>query len=149
MQPVRIAWFFAAMLALAGCGPVTETQPSASAGSPLQSVQQGQASDITPEKISRDIVGRKVRITDTNGMNENEWTFEQSEFREIAVVERKTSAKGEQLIVFVTTQNNPAANEDQVRVTGRLQLTYVKKGGQWTLSAIENLNFQYSLGVST
>ena len=133
----------------AGCGPAAETQPAPRGGSSLQSVQQAQASDITPEKISRDIVSRKVRITDTNGMNENEWTFEQSEFREVAVVERKTSAKGEQLIVFVTTQNNPAANEDQVRVTGRLQLTYVKKGGQWTLSAIENLNFQYSLGVST
>lgn len=135
------------MLATAGCGPATETQPAPRADSPLQSVQQ--ASDLTPDRISRDIVGRKVRITDTNGMNANEWTFEQSEFREVAVVERKTSAKGEQVVVFVTTQNNPAANEEQVRVTGRLQLTYVKKGGQWTLSAIENLNFQYSVGVST
>lgn len=139
----------AVVLTAAGCGPAKESRPAARTDSALKSVQQSQQSEITPDRIASDIVGRKVRITDTEGQNQNEWTFEASEFRRVAILERKTTGKGEMVVVFITTQNNPEPNEDQVRVAGKLQLVYVKKGGQWVLSNIENLNFQYSIGVAT
>jgi len=115
----------------------------------LQPVQQSAQSEVTPEKISGDIVGKVVRISDTTGGNPNEWTFESSEFRRVAIIERKSAGNRETLVVFVTTQNNPQADEEQVRVSGKLQLTYERKNGQWVLANIENLNFQYTLGVAT
>ncbi len=145
----KAACSVAILLAATGCGPAKEPQTGAGTAPALQSVQQSQQSEITPEKIAGDIVGRKVRISDTDGMNENEWTFEANEFRRVVIVERKTTEKGETLVVFVTTQNNPEPNEDQVRVAGKLQLHYVKKNGQWILSEIENVSFQYSIGVAT
>ncbi len=142
------ACLVALVAAIAGCSPERDTQTARSQPA-LKSVQQSQNSEITPDKIATDIVGRKIRISDTGGANQNEWTFEASEFRRVAIIERKTTGKGETLVVFVTTQNNPESNEEQVRVAGKLQLTYVRKGGQWVLSEIENLNFQYSIGVAT
>lgn len=146
---VNAACMAVIVLAASGCGPAKESQPAAGSAPALKSVQQSQNGEITPDRISSDIVGRKVRISDTDGMNANEWTFDAGEFRRVAIIERKTTPRGESLIVFVTTQNNPEPNEDQVRVAGKLQLNYVKKGGQWVLSNIENLNFQYSIGVAT
>lgn len=142
------ACLVALVAALAGCGPERDAQTSGTAPA-LKSVQQSQHSEITPDKIATDIVGRKIRISDTGGGNQNEWTFEASEFRRVAIIERKSTGKGETVVVFVTTQNNPEGNEEQVRVAGKLQLTYVRKGGQWVLSEMENLNFQYSIGVAT
>ena len=135
---------------LAGCGPAAEPPPAASRSAPaLQPVQQAEHAEITPEKIAGDLVGRKVRVSDTDGANENEWTFEPAEFRRVAIVERKTGDKGETVVVFVTTQNNPEGQEDQIRVSGKLQLTYVRKGADWVLSNIENISFQYTIGVAT
>ena len=143
------ACLVALVVAIGGCGQERDKPQAAGSESALKSVQQSQQTDITPDKISSDIVGRKIRISDTNGANQNEWTFEASEFRRIAIIERKATGNGETIVVFVTTQNNPEASEEQVRVAGKLQVTYVRKGGQWVLSNIENLNFQYSIGVAT
>src|SRR3954470_1369828 len=135
---------------MTGCGPGRESQPAATAVSPaLQPVQQSAQSEVTPEKIAGDIVGKVVRISDSTGGNPNEWTFEPSEFRRVAIIERKSAGDRETLVVFVTTQNNPQADEEQVRVSGKLQLTYERKNGQWVLAGIENLNFQYTIGVAT
>lgn len=147
----RVAAVAALAVVLTGCGPGRESQPVTSRTAPaLQAVQQQSAqTEVTPDRIANDIVGKVVRVADSRGGNPNEWTFESSEFRRVAIIERKSADNRETLVVFITTQNNPQADEEQVQVSGKLQLIYERKNGQWVLATIENLNFQYTVGVAT
>lgn len=118
----------------------------------LRSVQQSQSfdSEVNAEKIARDIVGKVVRVSQSSGMGGgNEWTFDADEFRRVVILEAKDTPKGRALVIYVTTQNNPAANEEQVQVSGKLQLDYDRQAGNWVLTGIENLSFRYTVGVST
>ena len=106
--------------------------------------------DITSEKIVRDIVGRVVKISDSARTRPpDEWTFEATEFRQVEILEKHGTQDKFTVVIFMTTRNNPGPNEDHVQVTGKLQLQYEWRGGQWTLTGIENLSFRYTVGVAT
>ena len=145
----------ATVVALTGCGPKPATRAEVVRHvDGLQSVQQAQSqydnSAVNAEKISLDIVGKVVRVSQSTGMGGgNEWTFDADEFRRIVILETKDTPKGQTLVIYLTTQNNPAANEEQVQVSGKLQLDYDRQAGVWVLTGIENLSFRYTLGVST
>ena len=101
-------------------------------------------------EIASDIVGRVIRVADVSGAGEaTEWTFEKKEFRHVDVLERKVTGDTQTLVIFLTTRSNPEADEEQVQVSGKLQLRYERKAGQWVLTGIENLSFRYSVGVAT
>jgi hypothetical protein len=145
----------ATIVTLAGCGPDAGPRVEVARRTDgLQSVQQSESrsenSDVNAEKIARDIVGKVVKVTQSSGVGGgNEWTFDADEFRRIVILERTDTPRGQTLVIYVTTQNNPAANEEQVQVSGKLQLDYDRQAGIWVLTGIENLSFRYTLGVST
>jgi hypothetical protein len=156
---VRISLRVAAMLlALTGCMPAADSSSTASshaampAGSPgvLHVAQATGKPEITAEKIKKDIVGRVVQVADAAGARPpDDWTFDADEFRQVEILERHLSENKFTLVIFVTTRNNPRPSEDSVQVTGKLQIQYEWKDGQWKLAGIENLSFRYSVGVST
>ena len=141
----------AMVFAVTACGPTPETTAdSARNGERLQPVQHPDKAEVSPEKIASDIVGRVIRVSDVSGTGDpTEWTFESKEFRHVDVLERKVTGNTQTLVVFVTTRSNPGSDEEQVQVSGKLQLHYERKAGQWVLTGIENLSFRYSIGVST
>jgi len=140
----------AMLIAVVACSPSPETQPNnASSVDKLQPVQLPEKGDVSPEKIESDIIGRVVRVSDVSGAGDpTEWTFEKKEFRHVEVLDRNVNGNTQTLVVFVTTRSNPE-DEEQVQVSGKLQLSYERKAGQWILTGIQNLSFRYSVGVAT
>lgn len=65
------------------------------------------------------------------------------------ILESKNALSGKILVIYLTTQNNPAANEEHVQVSGKLNLIYARQAGNWVLTGVENLSFLYTVGVST
>jgi hypothetical protein len=138
------------LLIAAGCGPAPESTSDNRAADRLQAVQHPDKAVVSPEQVASDIVGRVVRVSDLAGNSAaTEWTFESKEFRHVDILESETLGNIQTLVVFVTTRNNPAADEEQVQVSGKLQLVYERKGGKWVLTRIQNVNFRYSVGVAT
>ena len=156
---IRTGLSIAAMLvALTGCGPApdatsTVTPGAAAPASKPDVLHVAQASDkpeITPEKIGQDMVGRVVKISDAAGARPpDEWTFEAAEFRQVEILEKQGAENKLTVVILMTTRNNPLPTEDHVQVTGKLQLQYEWRAGQWTLTGIQNLSFRYTVGVST
>jgi hypothetical protein len=141
----------ALLFALTGCGPASESAPNvASNPERLQLVQDSGKPEISTDKVLRDVVGRVVKVSDVRGAGpETEWTFDADEFRQVEILERRPTQNGSTLVVFMTTRNNPQPGEDAVQVTGKLQLHYEWRAGQWALTRVENLSFRYSIGLST
>jgi hypothetical protein len=155
----RIVLSVTAMLfALTGCVPAPESSsnvtpsPAVPAGNHdlLHYVQESGKPEISAEKIMSDIVGRVIQVSELTGAGPpTEWTFEADEFRQVDIQERHMAGNGLTVVIFMTTRNNPRPDENDVQVSGRLQLRYEWKAGQWILTKIENLTFRYSLGLST
>ena len=141
----------AMVFAVAACGPAPETSSDAGRQPDrMQPVQLPDKSELSPEKIANDIVGKVVRVSEQSGVGDaTEWTFEAKEFRHVDILERKVTGNTLTLVVFMTTRNNPAGEEEQVQVSGKLQLLYERKAGQWSLIGVENVSFRYSVGVAT
>ena len=148
----------AILFVLTGCVPAPESSsnvtrnPAVPAGNPgvLDFVQESGKPEVTAEKIVSDIVGRVVQVSELTGAGPaTQWTFEADEFRHVDILERHRTEKGLTLVIFMTTRNNPRPDEDSVQVSGKLQLQYERRVGQWLLTTIENLTFAYSLGLST
>src|SRR5450759_4344413 len=138
----------AILFALAGCVPAPESSsnvtrnPAVPAGRPdlLHFVQESGKPEVAAEKIVSDIVGRVVQVSELTGAGPTtEWTFEADEFRQVNILERHLTEKGLTLVIFMVTRNNPGPGEDAVQVSGRLQLQYEWRAGQWILTTIENL----------
>ena len=139
------------LLLVAGCSPSPQsTSDNNRSADRLQAVQHPDKAVVSPEQVASDIVGRVVRVSDLSGnANPTEWTFESKEFRHVDILGSETLGNIQTLVVFVTTRKNPAADEEQVQVSGKLQLVYERKGGKWVLTRIQNVNFRYSVGVAT
>ena len=135
----------------AGCGPSPQsTSDNNRSADRLQAVQHPDKAVVSPEQVASDIVGRVVRVSDLSGnADPTEWTFESKEFRHVDILESNTLGNVQTVVVFVTTRNNPVADEEQVQVSGKLQLVYERKGSKWVLTKIQNVNFRYSVGVAT
>ena len=156
---IRIGVSIAATLAaLTGCVPAPDASSSAAPGAAAPAatpdvLHVAQASDkpeITAEKIGQDMVGKVVKISDAAGARPpDEWTFEAAEFRQVEIVEKHGTENKLTVVIFMTTRNNPRPTEDHVQVTGKLQLQYEWRAGQWALARVENLSFRYTVGVST
>ena len=142
----------AMLVVLTGCGPSSETSstsPDTSAGG-LRHVQTSVKPEITTDKIMADIVGREVTVSEIRGtLRPTKWTFDASEFRHADILEKRMTDTAYTIVIFMTTRSNHREDEDDVQVSGRLQLYYEWTGGQWRLRRIENLTFRYSLGQST
>jgi hypothetical protein len=141
----------AILFALTGCGPASESPRNVARSTErLQLVQDSGRPEISVERISRDIVGRVVKVSDVRGTGpETEWTFDADEFRQAEILERRLTENGSTLVISMLTRNNPQPGEDAVQVTGKLQLHYEWRAGQWVLTRVENLSFRYSIGLST
>ena len=139
------------LLLAAGCSPSPQsTSDNNRSADRLQAVQHPDKAVVSPEQVASDIVGRVVRVSDLSGnADPTEWTFESKEFRHVDILESNTLGNVQTVVVFVTTRNNPAADEEQVQVSGKLQLVYERKGSKWVLTKIQNVNFRYSVGVAT
>jgi hypothetical protein len=137
----------------AGCGAGPDSSvPSSSAadGAALRPAQDSERPEITPAKISKDVVGRAVEVSALSGAGpRDKWTFEAGEFRRIDILERHPTKSGLDLLVFMLSRSIPKPGETQVQVSGQLRLRYEWKGTQWVLRSIENVNFRYSVGVAT
>jgi len=135
------------------CGTLTacgESPSGAADSANLRAADQGGSqSDIPVEKILRDVVGRVVPITEASGGAPTDWTFEADEFKQIEIVETQLTGNAANVVIFMTTRNNPGPNEDAVQVSGKLQLRYERANGRWNLKAIGNLNFRYTVGLAT
>ena len=147
----------AILFALTGCVPAPEPasndtrNPAVQAGNGdlLHFVQDSGKPELTAEKIVSDIVGRVVQVPALTGPGpETEWTFEADEFRQVGILERHMAENGLTLVIFMTTRNNPRPDEDNVQVSGKLQLQYEWRAGRWVLTTMENLTFRYSIGLS-
>lgn len=142
---------------LAGCGPgpdrsagSTSTGPGTARKAAPRRVQDTRRPEITAEAISRDVVGWAVEITEATGSGPNDkWTFEADEYRRIDIIETHASENAREILVFMLTRDNPKPGDDGLLVSGRLRLRYEWRDGRWVLRQIENLTFQYSIGVST
>jgi hypothetical protein len=148
----------AILFALTGCVPAPESSsnvtrnPAVPAGDRdlLHFVQESGKPEVTAEKIGSDVVGRVIQVSELTGTGPaTEWTFDADEFRQVDILEKHLTEKGLTLLIFMTTRNNPGADEDHVQVSGKLQLQYERRAGQWILTTIENLTFRYSVGLST
>lgn len=144
------------VLVAVGCGPAREPSQGAAPGQPAAAeegtvrVQDKGRPEITSEGISRDVVGKVIRVEELHGAHPGtEWTFEADEYRRIDIRERHDSATGVDLLVFMLTRNNPRPDEEDVQVAGQLRMSYEWKGGKWVLQKIENVSFRFSIGVAT
>ena len=137
-------------IGIAGCEPArVPAIDSARRPDRVQPVQHPDKAEVSPAKIEADLVGRVVRVSALSGGSETEWTFDPQEFRHVDVLQRQDSASGLTLVIFLTTRNMPAAGEDEVQVSGKLQLQYERKAGKWFLTRVTNLSFRYTVGVGT
>jgi hypothetical protein len=143
------------LFALTGCVPAPEPSsnvtrnPAVPAGNRDLFVPESGKPEVTAEKIVSDIVGRVVQVSELTGAGPaTEWTFDADEFRQVDILERHMTEKGLTLVIFMTTRNNPRSDEDPVQVSGKLQLQYEWRAGQWILAMIENLTFCYSFSLS-
>lgn len=143
----RILLIIAALLlaaATAGCGPAPEFAHD------TRAVQVADKAEVAPEQIIKDIVGSVVRISDAAGNGPaDEWTFEADEFKQVEILDSQRSGNQLTVLVHMTTRNNPKPDENSIQVAGKLRLRYELKNGKWALDGIENLTFQYSIGVAT
>jgi hypothetical protein len=139
------------LVVLTGCGQAPDPSSTVTATpNSLQLVQNAHRPELTSEKIASDIVGKVIKIAElTGGGPEDEWTFETSEFRQVNILEKSVTNTGLTLVIFMTTRNNPKPDESQVQVSGKLELQYEWKAGQWTLANVKNLTFRYTVGVPT
>jgi hypothetical protein len=109
---------------------------------------QSQTQPISVEKISKDVVGRVVEITELAGDGTpTKWTFEADEFRQVQILEESVSGAAATIVIAMTTRNNPGPEDDAVQVSGKLRLHYELRQGEWILKDIENLAFQYTVGL--
>ena len=130
--------------AIAGCGPAPESSHD------TRAVQVADKPEVAPEQIIKDVVGSVVRISDAAGTGPaDEWTFEIDEFKQVEILESQRSGNQLTVLVHMTTRNNPKPEENSIQVAGKLRLRYELKNGKWILDGIENLTFQYSIGVAT
>jgi hypothetical protein len=138
-------------IALTGCGQAPDPSATVTATpNSLQLVQNARRPEITSEKIASDMVGKAVKISElTGGGPEDAWTFETSEFRQVNILEKNVTNAGLTLVIFMTTRNNPKPDESHVQVSGKLELQYEWKAGQWALANVKNLTFRYTVGVPT
>jgi hypothetical protein len=142
----RIALSITAMcLALIGCGPAS-TSSTTTTSNVLPVTDK--SSPITPDQIARDIVGKGVQVSEVAGDEpSNKWTFEADEYRHVKILESLRSESSLTIVINMTTRNNPKPDEDSIQVSGKLRLIYEQHGTKWVLSEIENLTFNYSIGV--
>src|SRR5450759_5199048 len=135
----------AILFALTGCVPAPESSsnvtrnPAVPAGRPdlLHFVQESGKPEVATKKIVSDVVGRVVQVSELTGAGPaTEWTFDADEFRQVDILERHMTEKGLTLVIFMTTRNNPRFDEDPVQVSGKLQLQYEWRAGQWILQRL-------------
>src|SRR3954471_3987784 len=131
-------------LLAAGCNKPPETSTSA------PTVAVADKSEVSTAQIKKDVVGKVLKISDVAGKGPaDEWTFEASEDKQVEIIESTREGNQLTMMVHMTTRNNPKPEELSVQVAGRLRLKYELKGGKWTLIEMQNVNFQYSIGVAT
>jgi len=147
IDPVPIVLF----CAIAACSPAPQSSAKGPSGPAIQTADQNAPqAEITAEKIARDVVGRIVRVTEVgDDSSPTDWTFEVDEFKLVKILEREATPTAATITVMMTTRNNPGPGEDAVQVSGKLRLHYLRKGGEWVLTTIENLTFRYTIGIST
>lgn len=145
----------AILFALTGCVPAPESSSNVTPDSAVPAansdrvVRESGKPEVTAAKIVSDVIGRVVPVSELSGSGPaTEWTFEAAEFRQVDILERHMTENGLTLVIFMTTKNNPRSDEDHVQVSGKLQLQYEWRAGQWILTTIENLTFYYSIGLS-
>ncbi len=113
-------------------------------------VQVADKADVSVDQVKHDVVGRVVHTSDAAGKGPaDEWTFEESEYKQTEIIESKRMSNELVVTVHMLTRNNPKPDENSIQVAGRLRLHYELSGGKWKLKSIENLSFQYSIGVAT
>jgi len=143
------------VLVAVGCGPAPERSQGAAPGQPASAegtlrVQDKGRPEITSQGISKDVVGKVIRVDEMHGAHPGtEWTFEADEYRRIDILERRATATGADLLVFMLTRSNSKPGEDDVQVSGQLRMSYEWKGDKWVLQKIENVSFRFSIGVAT
>ena len=140
------------LFALTGCDPASmssSTAPSGPSRDSLRSVQDSGRPDISPEQVIRDVIDRVVEISEAKREGPTtEWTFAADEFRQVEILDRRTTQTGSMIVIFMTTRDNPQHGEEGVQVSGKLQLYYEWREGRWALTRIENLTFQYTIGLA-
>ena len=148
----------AILFTLTGCMPESESSTNIS-GSPLvqaadlglpPTAQDPGNSEVTTEKILKDIVGRVVPVTEASGAGpETEWTFDADEFRKVNILEKRMTEKGLTLVIFMATGSNPKQDEEPIVVSGKMLLEYEKRANQWIFKTVGSLSLTYSLGTSS
>jgi hypothetical protein len=140
----------ALLCAVAACSPAPESSPGASSDVAIRTASQDPARlEITADKITRDVVGRVIKVTEASDSRPTDWTFEASEYKQVEILEREVTPTAATLTVFMATRNNPGPKEEAVQVSGKVRLRYQRKGSEWVLTTIENLTFHYTIGIST
>lgn len=136
---------------VAASSPASESLTSGPSGGLIQTSNLDESlAEITAEKIAHDVIGRVVMITAVAGdSTPTEWTFDADEFRQVEILEREAAPAGAVITVLMMTRNNPEPDEETLLVSGKLRLNYRRKGGDWVLTAIENLTFRYTKSIST
>lgn len=113
-------------------------------------VKVADAQEVSADQIKNDLVGRVVHTSDAAGRGPaDEWTFEAEEFKQAQILESRRAGNELTIVVYMSTRNNPKADENSIQVSGKLRLRYALKNGRWALDGVDNLTFQYSIGVAT
>jgi hypothetical protein len=90
---------------------------------------------VSAEKIRRDIVGKSVDTSTSDGSNKTRWTFAEDELKEIEVKESETKGFITYVVIRMRTGDRTA------KLGGDLQLTYRRDGGALRLDGVDNLSF--------
>jgi hypothetical protein len=151
------AILFAAVSVLAGCDPGPQRSTGGASAGPGMArkaaprrVQDLRMPEITTEAISRDVVGWAVEVSEATGSGPNDkWTFEADEYRRIDILETRAGESALEILVFMLTRDNPRPGDRGLQVFGRVRLRYEWRDERWVLRHIENLTFQYTIGIAT
>ena len=105
-------------LALTGCGQAPDPTPTVTRKADLEQIaKDARRPEITAEKITGDIVGKKLAILELHGDEPAEqWTFAANELRQVNIQEMTVTSTGETLVVFVTTGSIPRPNKTNIRL---------------------------------
>jgi hypothetical protein len=126
------------MLILTACG-----------GGAQQQSAQDQRPEISLESIRKDINGEWVdgRVPAADGKSQPRgWAFDQSEPKQIEIVEQKIEGDRATFLINMQTRSAPRAR-DPISLSGQLRLHYELESGlvfrKWEIVRVENVSFRY------
>lgn len=154
LRSYPVVFFFVAMLIGAACDTQTQQQNKAAPSPAISSTPSpSPLPEITNQLIRATIIGKTIKdIPSSAGGTQaiGSWVFEQSELKEIDLLEKAAEKNKVTLIVNIRTATSWQNAAEQVdadnppnQLEGKLRLYYEFVNGEWVLLNVENLTVKW------